>query len=200
MKTIEKKIEKKIEETIVTYVAGDGKEFRDETECRKYEESAIFAVSVLLKNKVLFDLQAAANGENRIASAYFGIDSLLSNCYDYDIYIFKPKTKDDIENFLKYNKLLGTDLFRKNDWTYAKRYSKEDQEEFRKKFKDNASDVNSWDDFRLWSTADELKTGETYIFIHEDDWCNLYSFSRYKKTVDNYLSAWDKWADSVKTE
>lgn len=48
MKKEVKTIERTVTEERVTYVAADGTEFKDETECNKYEESALCAIKLRL--------------------------------------------------------------------------------------------------------------------------------------------------------
>lgn len=78
---------KTIEEVVrVEYIAEDGQVFYNEEECKKYEESALFAVSKKLK---------------RLASVsqYDLIDDLSD---EYALEIFDVKTEDDLENLRRY--------------------------------------------------------------------------------------------------
>ena len=50
MKTVTKEFERTVVETRTTYVANDGTEFRDEEQCKKYEESAKYALRLKFKD------------------------------------------------------------------------------------------------------------------------------------------------------
>ena len=80
---------KKTQEVVVRteYVADDGTVFYDESECRKYEESALFAISRELKrlsnNLTQYDIN----------------DNLSEDC---DVEIFDIQTDKDLENLKRY--------------------------------------------------------------------------------------------------
>lgn len=82
---------KTIEEVVRTdYIAEDGEVFSNEEECKKYEESALFAVSKQLKR-----LDNKKNG----ASEY----DIYDECSDeYLVEIFNAETERDIENIRRY--------------------------------------------------------------------------------------------------
>ncbi len=72
------------------YIAEDGTIFRDEEECKKYEESALFVISKELKR-----LDNKKNG----ASEY----DIYDECSDeYLVEIFNAETERDIENIRRY--------------------------------------------------------------------------------------------------
>lgn len=71
------------------YVAEDGEVFRNEEECKKYEESALFAVSKKLKR---------LTKENAIT--HNDIDD--NGCCDEDVEIFDIQTGEDLENLKRY--------------------------------------------------------------------------------------------------
>lgn len=72
------------------YIAEDGTVFRSEEECKKYEESALFAISKELKR-----LDNKKNG----ASEY----DIYDECSDeYLVEIFNVETERDIENIRRY--------------------------------------------------------------------------------------------------
>ena len=72
------------------YIAEDGTVFRSEEECKKYEESALFAISKELKR-----LDNKKNG----ASEY----DIYDECSDeYLVEIFNAETERDIENIRRY--------------------------------------------------------------------------------------------------
>ena len=82
-------IKRTVEEVIrVEYIAEDGHVFYDETECKKYEESALFAVSKKL---------------NRLNVKPASIYSLIENgCEEEDLEIFDIQTEEDLENLKRY--------------------------------------------------------------------------------------------------
>lgn len=70
------------------YVAEDGQVFYNEEECKKYEESALFAVSKQLKRL-----------NSRYISKY---DLNEDGCEDDKIEIFDIQTEQDLENLRRY--------------------------------------------------------------------------------------------------
>ena len=91
MKVNEVKETKTVEEVVrVEYIAEDGQIFRSEEECKKYEESALFAISKELKR-----LDNNKNG----ASEYDIYDEC---CDDRLVEIFNAETERDIENIRRY--------------------------------------------------------------------------------------------------
>ena len=82
-------IKKTIEQVVsVEYIAEDGTIFYNESECREYEESALFAVSKNLKklskaNTSIYDLNQDGSEE-------------------YELEIFDIQTKEDLENLRRY--------------------------------------------------------------------------------------------------
>ena len=82
-------IKRTIEEVVrVEYIAEDGTTFRDEAECRKYEESALFAISRKLKK---------LNG--KWASQY---DLIEQGCEEDELEIFDVQTDEDLDNLRRY--------------------------------------------------------------------------------------------------
>lgn len=74
----------------IEYIAEDGTVFSNEEECKKYEESALFAISKELKR-----LDNKKNG----ASEY----DIYDECSDeYLVEIFNAETERDIENIRRY--------------------------------------------------------------------------------------------------
>ena len=94
MRVNEVKQTKTIEELVRTeYIAEDGTVFRNEEECKKYEESALFAISKELKR---LDNDNLKNGGS---SEY----DIYSECSDeYLVEIFNAETERDIENIRRY--------------------------------------------------------------------------------------------------
>lgn len=82
-------IKRTIEQVVrVEYIAEDGQIFTDEAECKKYEESALFAVSKKLKKlsmagTSIYDLNEDGSEEN-------GLE------------IFDVQTEEDLENLRRY--------------------------------------------------------------------------------------------------
>lgn len=89
MKRNEIKKTETIEKVVrVEYVAEDGTVFYNEEECKKYEESALFAVSNKLKrltNKWTSQYPLAGNG-----------------CEESELEIFDVQTEEDLENLRRY--------------------------------------------------------------------------------------------------
>lgn len=78
-----------IEEVVKTeYIAEDGTIFCDETECQKYEESALFAVSKTLKRL------------NNICTSHY--DLLDTGCEESALEVFDVQTESDLENLRRY--------------------------------------------------------------------------------------------------
>lgn len=73
----------------VEYIAEDGEVFRNEEECKKYEESALFAISKQLKRLTT---------ENTISQN--DINDILS--VDDMVEIFDIQTEKDLENLRRY--------------------------------------------------------------------------------------------------
>lgn len=89
MRKNEIKTTKTIEEVVrVEYIAEDGQVFYNEEECKKYEESALFAVSKQLKK-----LNA------KFASAY---DLIENGCEEDELEIFDVQTEKDLELLRRY--------------------------------------------------------------------------------------------------
>ena len=89
MRVNEVKRERTIEEVIrVEYIAEDGEIFRSEEECKKYEESALFAVSKQLK---------------RLNVKPLSVYSLVDEGSEEDeVEIFDIQTDKDLENLGRY--------------------------------------------------------------------------------------------------
>ena len=72
----------------VEYIAEDGMIFYDEEECKKYEESALFAVSKKLK---------------RLSGVHTSIyDFIEEGCEENALEIFDVQTEKDLENLRRY--------------------------------------------------------------------------------------------------
>lgn len=83
------KREKTVEEIVkVEYIAADGTVFYNEEECKKYEESALFAVSKQLKRLT----------DEKIS--HYDINDEASD--EEDVEIFDIQTQKDLENLRRY--------------------------------------------------------------------------------------------------
>jgi hypothetical protein len=83
-------IKKTVEQVVrVEYIAEDGKIFRSEDECRKYEESALFVASNELKRLNV----------NKYSSVY---DLIGEGSEDDEVEIFDIQTEKDLENLKRY--------------------------------------------------------------------------------------------------
>lgn len=90
MRVNEVKQTKTIEEVVRTeYIAEDGTVFRSEEECRKYEESALFAISKELKR-----LTNPNEGSENDIYDQCSVDDLVE--------VFNAETEKDIENIRRY--------------------------------------------------------------------------------------------------
>lgn len=89
MRVNEVKQTKTIEELVRTeYIAEDGTVFRSEDECKKYEESALFAISKELKK-----LTKDGTSQSEINDNF---------SYDDTVEIFDIQTERDLENLRRY--------------------------------------------------------------------------------------------------
>lgn len=81
-------IKKTVEQVVrVEYIAEDGQVFYNEDECRKYEESALYAVSKQIKK---YD-------------GYLSVYTLLDEgCDEEEVEIFDVQTDKDLENLQRY--------------------------------------------------------------------------------------------------
>lgn len=84
----ENKITKMVEQLVRTeYIAEDGMVFYNEEECKKYEESALFAVSSKLK---------------RITKKWTSQFDLYEHNDEEELEIFDVQTKEDLDNLKRY--------------------------------------------------------------------------------------------------
>ena len=90
MKVNEVKKTKTVEEVVrVEYIAEDGQVFRSEEECKKYEESALFAISKELKRLEV--------------KKYVSHNDINDSCSDDErVEIFDIQTGKDLENLRRY--------------------------------------------------------------------------------------------------
>lgn len=82
-------IKRTVEEVVrVEYIAEDGQVFRNEEEYKKYEESALFAVSKELKRL------------NKKPMSQYNINDDCSD--EYEVEVFDVQTEKDKENLMRY--------------------------------------------------------------------------------------------------
>ena len=79
MKKIEKQVEKVTKETVITYEASDGRIFKSEEECKKYEETAKMVVYNMIQQNLIgktniYDLFGEGNQDELVE--IYRIDSL----------------------------------------------------------------------------------------------------------------------------
>ena len=105
MRRNEIKRERTIEEVVrVEYIAEDGQVFYNEEECKKYEESALFAVSKELKRLNVKDI-----------SVY----SLIGEGSEEDeVEIFDVQTDRDLENLRRYLYLKARKNGKRSDYVF----------------------------------------------------------------------------------
>lgn len=82
-------IKRTIEQVVnIEYIAEDGQVFYNEEECKKYEESALFAVSSKLK---------------KLNKKFVGIYELIENgCEEDELEIFDVQSEEDLDNLRRY--------------------------------------------------------------------------------------------------
>ena len=94
MKTEEREFTRTCKEIRKVFIAEDGEEFSSEEQCKQYEESARYALRKRLGEKLKpIDRKRANIVLDNIC------DDGRNEC---DYYSFKPKTEDDLRNFIAY--------------------------------------------------------------------------------------------------
>ena len=139
-------VTKTIKEKKDFYIADDGEEFSTEAQCKNYEESARYAYSKRLAG-VLTPID-----KTRAMIVLDGIcDDGRNEC---DYYCFKPKTDDDLRNFIAYAHAACSGYFTPNTQYY----------------KDHPEHNH------IYVPAEELTVGETYIFFNRyGEWGGIVS-------------------------
>jgi len=162
------------------YVAEDGTTFCDSEECKKYEESAKFASKMKIIGKSLIYLP---NGyqEKTTGAIYFGTETVLQNSDDYDIYLFKPETDEDVKLFIQWFKLCIPDFSKGKDWT------KENFENLTERLL--TDDSKKWNSYKPWKYFEDLEKGKKYIvkLMESEGWGNIIETESYKKVVTTVL-------------
>ena len=166
----------KVTQSKVVFIAEDGREFVTEEECRKYEESASFAVKTLLiQNKTLVYIPQERSLP-KTGAVYFGLDSLFGCCCDDMFYLFKPGTEEDVKLFLQYIKLtVCLDSF-----DYKKRTKENCPLLAENLFIDDSKD---WEKYRTELSLEDLTPGKTYIYRNCDGWGAIYEVEHFKETL-----------------
>lgn len=155
MKKETRDVTRTIKESKDFYIADDGEEFSTEEQCREYEASAQYAYS-----KRLAGVLTPINRER----AQKVIDNICDDgrC-ECDYYCFKPKTEDDLKNFIAYAHAACGGYFSPNTQYY----------------KDHPE--NNY----IYVPAEELAVGETYIFFNRcGEWGGIVSHKSLMTAVD----------------
>lgn len=141
MKKETKIIEKTIKEEQTIIYADDGTIFTSEEECKKYEEGAAFACKVRIKD-CLIQIENDSAFKELFMSGYGE---------DYDTFIFRPKTEEDVKTFLQWTKVTRVPL---------RTLSEMKDEE--------------WFKYSKYLCAEEIQPNQEYIVFHyEDSWCEV---------------------------
>lgn len=158
------------------FVAEDGKEFVTEEECGKYEESASFAIRILLTQKKTLTYIPQERDLPKTGASYFGLDTLFGCCCDDEFYLFKPETEEDVKLFLQFLKL----TVRIESFNYTKR-TKENFTSLAENLL--IDDSKDWEKYRPRLPLEALTPGKTYIYRTSDDWGEIYEVEHFKQTL-----------------
>lgn len=156
------------------FVAEDGSIFKSETECKKYEESALFSVRCQLMKKALVELPKLY-GERTTGALYFGMETVFGCCEDYDFYLFCPETDEDIGLFLQFAEL----LMGKNALEPYKKRTKEEYPNVAERL--IVDDSDKWEGWKQFVDRDHIEKGKKYIFQYLDGWGSLFDTEMLKK-------------------
>lgn len=159
----------------VVYVAGDGTTFKDENECKKYEETANYVLKTRLINKSLIYLPTGYK-EKTTGALSFGLCELFNCCDDYDFYLFCPKKEEDIKTFIQWT---GTFLHKACLEDKEKR-TKENNVTLASKLLIDDSDL--WDKFNTSVNFSEIKVNRVYLFSFYEDWGRVFDVEKIKET------------------
>ena len=155
------------------YIAFDGEEFSSEEQCRNYEESARYAYRKRLGESLKpIDKKRA----------YIVMDNILDDGRnECDYYSFKPRTEDDLRNFVAYAKETCGGYVGGNSSYY-----------------ENHPDHN-----HIFIRFEEMAAGETYIFFQRyGEWGGVVSCASLKKAADMAFNEvlWTPIPEPKKTE
>lgn len=134
-------IERTVKEEKTFIYADDGTLFQSEEECKKYEEGAAFACKVRIKDCLIQIEDDSAFKE-----------LFMDGCgEDYDTFIFRPKTEEDVKTFLQWTKVTKVPLR-----TLSEVKDKE------------------WFKYSKYLCAEEIQPNQVYIVFHyENTWCGV---------------------------
>lgn len=161
MKTVTKEIERTVKETKTFYIANDGEEFYSETECKNYEESALYALK-----KRLTDVLVKVEYKD-------GIDSLVDDwngCGTY--YSLKFKNEQQIKDFISYCNLHLEGV--------SCNYKTFNNEEEKKAYREKISKT-------FYVLYEELKPNVQYLFMEREGWGKITS---YDKLISSVKESW----------
>lgn len=109
MKELERTITRTVTETKTVYVAQDGEEFTDKEQCKRYEVSAEAACRARLNMR---KIERGSNGgesteaSSRLYWAHTSFRELFDYGYEADLYVWKPKSEEEIKTFLQWQELI----------------------------------------------------------------------------------------------
>ena len=188
MKSVTKQI--MIPQTEVIFVADDGTTFRNEEECKKYEESASFvAKKRLVDGEVFFPIKHGYK-EETTGAVYFGLDMIFGCCDDYDFYLFKPENEEDIRLFLQWVKL----EIEERCMVKHKARTKENYQQLTERLL--VDDSADWEKYRQTVDFDEIVPGKSYIFYSLDGYGDIFETEKLKTSycfvVDTLVKQFSK--------
>ena len=109
MKEQEKTTTRTVTETKTVYVAQDGEEFTDREQCMKYEDSAIFACRVRLGMRKLERRDGNEDAAESFNCARNGFFDLFNLGCDADLFLWTPKSEEEIKTFVQWWELVTGD-------------------------------------------------------------------------------------------
>ncbi len=182
MKTEKREVVTKTTEEV--FISEDGVTFKSADECKKYEESAVFAVkNQLIQSKKLAYLPTGYK-EKTTGALYFGCEMLMSCSDDYDFYLFSPETEEDIKLFIQWARLELSDSCINYE---EKARTKEEYTTLAEKLLIDDSD--KWDSYRQRTPFSAIEKGKKYIFFHFDGWGQLEETEQIKKGITSVVDA-----------
>ena len=105
MEKIEKEIQKTITEKVIKFIAKDGTEFVNESECKIYEQSAECAYRSLLKG--CLEEIPLRRADKTMAPVMRALDNVLDDCREESTYYrLVLKTSEDKKNFIAWTQCL----------------------------------------------------------------------------------------------
>lgn len=105
MEKVEKEIQKITTEKVIKFIAKDGTEFFNESECKIYEQSAECAYRTLLKD--CLEEIPLKRADKTIAPVMRALDNVLDDCQEESTYYrLILKNNEDKKNFIAWTKCL----------------------------------------------------------------------------------------------